>query len=91
MLFFSWPCPNDKNQCVFAHSAGYFLKETESLLPIAHLPWEIQDTTEAEFDIQYLSFANVKGVKHINVHPAVIICFFNKHLLSVCCVPGSVL
>lgn len=51
MLFFSWPCPDDRNQCVLAHSAGYFLKETESLLPITHLPREIQDTQQKQSSI----------------------------------------
>lgn len=81
MLFLSWPSPD-------AHSAGYFLEATGSQLPIAHLPQGIQVTAEAKFSVQYLSFARIKDVKHVNVQPLDIICSFHKCLLSVYCVPG---
>lgn len=90
VLFFPWPAPEDRSQHGLARSAGYFLEDTESLLPIAHLSEGIQVTRQKQSSMSdiWKSFVNVKGVKHVKVHPAEFIRSFNKCLFSVYCVPG---
>ena len=67
MLFFPWPGPEDRSQRDPAHSAGYFSEDTKSLLPIAHLPQEIQVTQQKRSSMSniWTSFASVKARKHI--------------------------
>ena len=87
VLLLTWPWWH-KPMCSCTFSRLFLIGHQESAPNHSSSPGNSSHTAAAELNVQCLSFVNVKGIKHINVHPAEIIHPLNKCLLSVYCVPG---
>lgn len=69
VLLSTWPWWHN-TMCSYTFSRLFFRGHQESAPNHSSSLENLSHTAAAEFNVQYHSFANVKGMKHINVHPA---------------------